>query len=76
MKLTPLKVEMLMALQYSPNFAKTFPHLDSPAQQRALVEFKACELIEIINGNYSLAQRGKVLVNKILATTLPEKVWV
>ena len=67
MKLTPLKVSMLMALYCNPNFFKTFPSLHSTAQQAALKEFETLGLI-IFRGPIPIRTSGKGddLVGKIL----------
>jgi hypothetical protein len=74
MKLTPLKVSMLIELHCSPDFAKTFPHLDFPAQQGALKEFVCNDLLMI--PEYKLTERGEALIKKILDTPLPKLTWV
>ena len=77
MRLTPLKVEMLLGLYYMPNFRKQFSRLNYPAQIEALYEFTLLGLIDFkstegINSSEKLTPKGVALVNKILAVRLEE----
>lgn len=72
-KLTPLKVEMLTGLRYMPKFTQKFPSLHFPAQQAAIEEFNYYGLINVVRADlepYSLTEKGRKLVDKILKVTL------
>lgn len=72
-KLTPLKVEMLLGLRYMPRFTQQIKSLHFPSQQKALEEFNYYGLININRMEsepYSLTEKGKALVDKILTVTL------
>jgi predicted transcriptional regulator len=68
MKLTPLKVEMLLHIKSQ----MPIPNLNYTAQQAVISEFLSNGLIEFtFDNNYCLAQKGKKFVGMILDTPLP-----
>ena len=80
-KMTPLKVEILLWYYYSPF---DFPQLNTPAAKEAINEFckagimkrvdRALELTElVIEADRSALE---VYVNELLSVPLPTKVWV
>lgn len=69
MKLTPLKIEMILAIHYVPSFTEQFPNLYYPAQREALKEFEKNDLISSADG-IKLSPKGKQLVEKLLAVTI------
>ena len=68
MKLTPLKIEMLLHIKCQ----MVIESLNYPAQQAAISEFISNGLIEHApDGGYSLTPKGKKFVGMILDTPLP-----
>jgi len=73
MKLTPLKVKMLMHIH---SIASPIPNAEFPAQMAALSEFETLGIItvdpNVRSCGYQLTEFGDAYVKLILTTPLPE----
>jgi hypothetical protein len=72
MKLTPLKLTMLLDIYCMANFYKQRLDLNFPAQKAALKEFQELYLIQYdcVEQTLHLTKAGQHLIDKVLEVTL------
>lgn len=71
-----IQLEVLLHYHYSPEQWDEAGRRITTSSDNAHESLLKAELLVIVKGKYSIGERGRVFVNGILATPLPEKRWV